>query len=101
MDKLNPGIVKTVEWLQARGFQTTDSGDGATHDYECDMPIPYVHMLVEPDKLVSETRRLRDELATIGVVTEPTNETGTAKSIEASFDPHTNLAVLSVFNVRL
>lgn len=33
---LNPGIARTVQWLNSQGFMTTDSGDGATHDHECD-----------------------------------------------------------------
>lgn len=99
--KMNPGIVKTVEWLRAHGFKTTDSGDGETHDYGCDLPIPYVHMLVAPEKLASEAKRLQAELRSVGVVTLPQDEEGTVPTIEASYDPQSDLAVLSLYNVRL
>lgn len=101
MDKLNPGIVKTVEWLQSKGFDTRDSGDGETHDYECDLPFPYVHMVTEPETLVSEARRLQAELKSIGIELEPLDEYGEAKAIETSFNPVTNLAIISLFNVKL
>jgi hypothetical protein len=30
-DALTPGIRRTVQWLHAHGFETIDSGDGATN----------------------------------------------------------------------
>ena len=42
--KLNPGIRRTVCWLRSMGFNTTDSGDGETHDHDCDRPYAYVSM---------------------------------------------------------
>lgn len=99
---LNPGIVKTVEWLNANGFVTCDSGDGVTHDFECDLPIPYVHMEVEPGKLVAETDRLRSLLESEhGVEFELQTEEGTAKTIEASYNPIDGLGIISLLNVML
>jgi hypothetical protein len=43
-DALNPGIRETVRWLRSLGFDTVDSGDGETHEYECDCDEPYVVM---------------------------------------------------------
>jgi hypothetical protein len=36
---LNPGIAKTVALLNWMGYRTTDSGDGETHDHECDRDV--------------------------------------------------------------
>ena len=47
MDKLNPGIVKTVKMLNDAGYTTTDSGDGETHDYECDRDVGYVVVVLK------------------------------------------------------
>lgn len=98
---MNPGIVKTVEQLQAWGFKTTDSGDGETHDYECDLAIPYVHMETVPTSLTSEADRLRVLLASNGVVVTTCNEAGTSPHISASYCPVDGVAVLSLFNVVL
>lgn len=61
---LDPGIVKTVAWLRANGFKTTDSGDGRTKftqgftedDGVC--PYPHVAITVDPGNLVREADRL-------------------------------------------
>jgi len=55
---VNPGIVKTVEWLRSHQFSTCDSGDGKTHDFECDQPYPYVYMEVAAEDLAYEADRL-------------------------------------------
>lgn len=67
---LNPGIVRVVEWLRANGFDTTDSGDGQTHDHPCDRPYPYVVMRgVEAD-----ARRLAAHLRGLGIPLPPSTE---------------------------
>lgn len=58
---LNPGIVKTVEFLRTNGFITMDSGDGETHAFECDQPYPYVHMRCAPIEMVPELHRRQCE----------------------------------------
>ncbi len=97
---LNPGIVKTVEWLQSKGFRTTDSGDGKTRDFACDQPTPYVHMLSEPSKMVSEADRLIQELHRIGIEIEPLPEDG-GPSIEAVYMPATQYAVITLWDLIL
>lgn len=42
LEELNPGIRKTVAYLRSLGFDTVDSGDGQTHEHECDRPHGYV-----------------------------------------------------------
>lgn len=59
MSPLNPGIRETVAFLRQKGFNTTDSGDGVTHDFGCDRDYAYVCMTVSPaDSLVAEADRL-------------------------------------------
>ena len=98
---LNPGIIATVRWLAENGFQTTDSGDGRTHDHDCDLPMPYVHMLTTPEKLIAETDRLAALLLARGVKLEPMNEDGTAPALDATYAPASRSAIISLFNVRL
>lgn len=92
---LNPGIRRTVAWLNAEGFTTTDSGDGVTHDFECDRGYGYVEIVTEPVKLVAEAARLAHVLKSRGVNLVPIgNEPGSA--IMASFDPADGTALLSL-----
>lgn len=59
IEALNPGVRKLVSFLRAHGFDTFDSGDGATHECgDMDLPWPYVHISVVPEKIASEARRL-------------------------------------------
>ena len=100
--KINPGILHTVQWLNAHGFVTTDSGDGETHDYECDQPIPYVHMIVPPAQLIAETDRLAAMLREIGVEFGQQDETGNAPAIESSYNPADSLGgVITLWNVKI
>src|SRR3954471_8634728 len=96
---MNPGIVATVEWLQWNGFRTTDSGDGQARDFECDQPVPYVHILVDPTHLVAETDRLVNLLTQRGVKLEPMNPEGTAPTVEAGYMPLAGVAHISLWNV--
>ncbi len=102
-DGLNPGIARTVLWLHANGFNTCDSGDGVTKDYDCDLGYPYVHMIAHPDKMVSESKRLFDLLTANGHKVEefnPDMDTG-GPNIQASYDPVNNVATISLFNVMI
>jgi hypothetical protein len=64
---LNPGIRSTVQTLRKWGFNTTDSGDGSTAQYDCDLTHPYVHIIVTPEEVVSEADRLVSLLNDVGV----------------------------------
>lgn len=102
MTPINPGILKTVQFLNANGFKTTDSGDGETHDFECDMPFPYVHIEVNPYELISESQRLFWLLAAEGVAVGECNEENTAPTVEASYNPAWgDKAYITVSNVKL
>jgi hypothetical protein len=67
LEQINPGIRHTVQVLRSWGFDTQDSGDGQTHNHECDLPHPYVHISVHPSKLTGETLRCLSLLEQHGV----------------------------------
>lgn len=98
---INPGIENTVKWLRERGFKTCDSGDGNTNLYECDISIPYVHMICNPNSLFIETKRLQYELNIIGIKVMPYSEDGKSPSIEASWNPCDEFATISLYNVTI
>jgi hypothetical protein len=89
IDELDPGIRRVVRWLREHGFETTDSGDGVSkwsliQDGEA-LDFPHVFMVVRPEEMVAEARRLRGELASIGITCAPEGMGG--PSIVVSFDP--------------
>lgn len=103
---LNPGIRKLVSLLNEAGFVTTDSGDGETHDFECDRSYGYVTILTEPAKMVAEADRLMDLLKSWGLDPIPQMPEGEAVldlrqcHIEASYSPTDGFAVLDVQHVH-
>lgn len=100
--KLNLGIAYTVQWLNERGFVTTDSGDGKTRDFECDPGIPYVHIRCKPSELYSEVQRLKDRLlAEWEIEVEPMNETNSLPTIQGSLDAATDDGFISMWNIML
>lgn len=99
---MNPGIVKTVRWLREAGFKTCDSGDGETHDHECDQSMPYVHMLCDPVKLVSEADRLCSLLQSVhGVACYYNEPNENDPCIQATYNPGDRTAILSLYNIKL
>jgi hypothetical protein len=84
---LNPGIARTVVWLNGLGFETTDSGDGKTHDFECDRPHAYVVISSTPETLLEDTERLRVALLERGVEVGDLREDGTGPFVQASYVP--------------
>jgi hypothetical protein len=96
---LNPGIEKTVRLLNTAGFRTIDSGDGITHDFECDRDFAYVVIAVdEPSKLIAESQRLKTLLTLNGVEVGPINDESTPQ-IQASYDPTTDFATIDLMFV--
>ena len=105
---LNKAIRRTVAWLNDKGFYTCDSGDGNTHDFECDRDYAYVVVeVMDPARLVGEARRLRNVLNSHGVVTSPINpvddefvQGDVAKPcIQASYDPENDAAFIELMFV--
>lgn len=95
---LNPGIVKTVALLNAHGFPTSDSGDGETHDFECDREEAYVVILLEDrHQLASEADRLRDLLRQHGVILNPVDED---PFVQADYDPANGIACIQLVGCK-
>ena len=61
---INPGIRELVSRLNAAGFKTVDSGDGETHDFECDRSYGYVVVLAPPTSLARTAEEIRKPAST-------------------------------------
>lgn len=97
-EEMNPGIRRTVKWLRSCGFDTTDSGDGVTHDHACDRDHAYVVIVVEDaDRLVKRADLLRGLLGHRGIKIAPQSIDPSAQvSIQASYDPANRIAVIDL-----
>ncbi len=97
MSELNPGIVKTVALLREWGYDTCDSGDGKTHDFECDRDCAYVVMVVHNQyELVAQANILRAMLCDRGVDLQ---QQPTMPFLQASYCPVDHIAVLDLNGV--
>lgn len=90
-DDFDPGIRETVRWLQANGFNTTDSGDGKTkpEDQRALGDIPHVFMVIEPRE------RIFDEASRLYMISRDVPDAW----VEASFNPQDGVVVLGLFGV--
>jgi hypothetical protein len=88
-DKLDPGIRSAVLHLRARGFITTDSGDGTSKPADARaMDIPHVVIKVDPAVLVAEANRLRLVVERTGKQVGPCcGQDPALVEIHASYDP--------------
>ena len=95
-DSLDPGILATVRWLQERGFDTTDSGDGVTKLVEGhplrDESWDFPHVVMAGDE--SEANRLLTTLAAAGVELSP-------GCIQNTYDPADGSQIIMLMNVYL
>lgn len=111
-EELNPGIRQTVRWLRQLGFDTTDSGDGKTHEHECDRDCAYVTIRVDPENMAAECKRLSRELQRLGCdLTYHYNRIGEAYEagedyeelkvpfLQANYSPVDDEAILDLVNV--
>jgi hypothetical protein len=97
-NEINPGIRNVVAWLQAQGFNTTDSGDGKTNVgvIEGALDYPHVIMTVVPADLILCADRLVRELGQLGVEVEQPG--GEGPWVEASYDPVTKVGLIALGN---
>lgn len=93
-DAMNPGIRRTVRWLRTHGFRTCDSGDGATHDHECDRDYAYV-AIRDDDRPDETATRLLGLLREMGITVEQIGVDG-GVWIQSSFDPVTGIGIVDV-----
>lgn len=59
---INPGIRHTVQVLRSWNLNTCDSGDGETHDFECDKDNAYVVIKVPPAEIAWMANNLASRL---------------------------------------
>jgi hypothetical protein len=105
LEGLDPGIRRTVEWLNSHGFCTVDSGDGqAKYDDagnpqdSCARPEPNVSILVtQPTMLLPEADRLARIMRSIGIGGR-IDEGGI--SVQASYDPFDQSCVIDVVGLH-
>lgn len=95
---VNPGIRLTVAALNAAGFETCDSGDGETRDFECDRRGPYVVIMSSSDRLVEQADALVKFLESNDVQVVPMGEEGV--QIQASYDPCDGSAIIDVSGIH-
>lgn len=104
-DELDPGIRDVVRWLRGHGFQTCDSGDGISKSVEWyvegeALAEPHVFMVVPVDQIVAEARRLRTLVESeLGLVVTQPGEIKIGVTIEASYEPVSDLAIVGLFGV--
>lgn len=96
MDKLNLGIVRTVTLLNDEGFRTCDSGDGETHDYECDRDVGYVVIVTNTDDMVLDSQKVLKLLEARGMVFDPAED----KFLSVSYSPVDGIAVIDIHNIH-
>lgn len=97
-DDLNPGIRRLVRWLnESLNLKTVDSGDGQTHDHECDRPEPYVVIMTEPHALLPTALALKDTLEGLGI--EVFAQGKGPVYIQANFDPVDGYAFIDLNGV--
>lgn len=102
MSEINPGIRRTVALLNANGYETCDSGDGETRDFECDRDDPYVVVKLfvgsVGDSFIYRTRRLLKLLTDQGI---QVHEVGMGlPCIQASYDPVNNVGVIDITGIH-
>lgn len=97
---LNPGIVKVVEFLNDNNFVTVDSGDGCTHDHECDREYAYVVIQVSPEDAIDESNRLLRLLRAHNIECGPllgfTENVDQRPFIQVTYSPIDNLAFIDL-----
>ena len=94
-DELNPGIRKTVKLLNSVGWETTDSGDGETHDYECDRDVGYVVVVSTPQDVIHDSDLIHSFLESYGV-----EFSLTSTSIQATYSPVDGYAFVDIHDIH-
>jgi hypothetical protein len=98
LNYLNPGIRLTVAALSAAGFETCDSGDGETHQEECDREGPYVVIKSTSRDLTADAADLTLFLRHNGIEVVQIGCEGV--QIQATYDPVDDSAVIDVSGIH-
>jgi hypothetical protein len=89
-DELDPGIRDRVRELRARGYETTDSGDGVSKPAEPGEVLPFPHIAV-----TTTPARLLDDASAIWELQASVPELDGCE-VQASFDPRDRSAIILV-----
>lgn len=97
IEGLDPGICKIVSLLRANGFNTCDSGDGESKEYE-HRDEGHVTIKCEPGTLLSESRRIVTVLKNAGVILGPVlpERIEGISHIQAMYCPIDEIALIDV-----
>jgi hypothetical protein len=98
LNYLNPGIRLTVTALSAAGFDPCDSGDGETHQHECDREGPYVVLKSNGRDLTTEAADLLLFLQHNGIRVVQIGCEGV--QIQATYDPVDETAIIDVAGIH-
>jgi len=98
LNYLNPGIRLTVAALSAAGFETCDSGDGETHQEECDREGSYVVIKSTSRDLTAEAADLVLFLRHNGIEVVQIGCDGV--QIQATYDPVDDTAIIDVSGIH-
>lgn len=92
-EPLNPGIADLVRYLQAQGFDTTDSGDGVTN-IGMEGMLPFRHVVVPcgAGMLIRRAADLAQAARRYGLDVKPQGEGGWY--VQAMYDPVNDSGVL-------
>ena len=97
---MNPNIQKLVKELNSWGFLTTDSGDGQTHDFECDREYPYVVIKGDHHTIIADSMRLMFLLKEKHEIKfKSLNEQGETPYIQANYSPIDGHAFIEILNI--
>lgn len=98
IELLDHGIRELVIWLNAEGFETSDSGDGATKG-DAGWPVPNVAIKSRPAEMLADAHILMMKLAGRGVVVKPCN-LDDEPFIQATYDPAEESVIIVLGNVN-
>lgn len=94
---INPGIRKFVRLFRDHGFETVDSGDGETHDHECDRDEGYVVIrLNDRMSLVDCANEVMVIMEVAGIRLAPT----TGPTIQASYSPIDGFRIIDIHGIH-
>ena len=108
IDDLCPGISSLVVWLNRKGFETVDSGDGSNFEngMEGALEYPMVAILTRRGNMVEDADDLCSMLVESGadVVYSndpdcPVNRRPTQPVIEATYSPTDGVAVIMIHHI--
>jgi hypothetical protein len=93
VDEIQPTMQQTVAWLNQMGFQTTDSGDGASNEgMGCEISRPHVFMQSQWHTVIHDATLLQ-------MLAKAYWADGVELKVEASYDPGDGIAILSLWGV--